>query len=335
MAAVTFGLAADAVRHDGTATPARFRYDAGRVLVRSADREYPLSDFALIRYLRPSPLPPSAAFRLEFGDGGSIGISEPRLDGDQLRFRTGWGTTAAVRRRHVAAITRGPRLPRHGVEPSADEIQTSDGDQWFGTIERLDGSGVVIRMPVGSRSLSWDRLAGVFPARPEPITTTDTGEWLRVRLWSAGELDDLTGVVTAIDNNQIQLRCPRIGTVALPIDRIADFRSTHAGRRVVIDDSSRPLRTPRPYAVDIDSPPKKATLTVETKLLPGTRCEVVLNGRVIGSLSSDGPRSRPRATTGAFDLSREALTIGNNSIQIRAIGDPAGSTLTRLRLDLE
>jgi hypothetical protein len=225
-------------------------------------------------------------------------------------------------------------LERPAEASPQDEVWLASGDQLFGRLARLDRRGVEIEGRFGRRSLSWAEARGAFPQPAAlPPATTD-GAWVRVWLRPAAgnELDELEGVLRALDEPRFTLRHPALGDLVIDRARLVRLKPLFHGKRIELDNGTRhlgeqgrltagvrPARAEGPaaeYRFRLDARPGSARLTLTLRPIDG-RAEVVVNGRAFDDPArSAGDRVRT-AVRVSVPLPGDALKEGENIVELR------------------
>jgi hypothetical protein len=223
-------------------------------------------------------------------------------------------------------------------QPSAaspqDEVWLASGDQLFGRLTRLDRRGLEVEGRFGRRSLSWAEARGAFPqpAALPPATTVGA----QVRVWlrpaAGNELDELEGVLRALDERRFTLRHPALGDLDIDRARLVRLKPLFHGKRIELDNGTRhlgdkgrltagvqPTKAEGPaveYRFRLDARPGSARLALTVRPIDG-RAEVVVNGRVVDDLGRYvGGRAREEARV-TVRLPGDDLKAGENVVELR------------------
>jgi hypothetical protein len=122
-----------------------------------------------------------------------------------------------------------PDVPHPPGDPRQDEVWLTSGDQVFGRVPRADEHHVELTGRLGTRTLSWGAVRGVFLRDGGPAPPSADGASVRVWLaHGAGEgHDELVGTVRALDERWLVLEHPLLGECKVPRGRL---RRLSAGR---------------------------------------------------------------------------------------------------------
>ncbi len=138
--------------------------------------------------------------------------------------------------------------PRGGreIDPNQDEIQTVDGDQFFGSLESADARKIVFNVAKSTRTVDWTEVAGVHFRRGSARANALEGLWASLS-WRAQpgddprDLDRIEGVLLAADENVVTLETPFAGTISVPRGSVKRLEVQGRAKRTNIDKNARHL----------------------------------------------------------------------------------------------
>src|SRR5207302_1140808 len=100
------------------------------------------------------------------------------------------------------------------------------GGQVFGHVLRADRRRIEIEGRFGERSLPWSRVRRLFPRREASPLQQTAGEHVRIWLRNGvgADVDELEGVVRALDGSRLTLRHAVLGDLDLDRGRLQRIR---------------------------------------------------------------------------------------------------------------
>jgi hypothetical protein len=156
------------------------------------------------------------------------------------------------------------------VEPSADEVRFSSGDQLFGLVPSAGPESVTILLEPGApaQEIPWSRVSGLYLRRRAAQADPVEGPIVRV-WWRTGpgddprDLDSAEGALKAASDGALELDVPFVGTLSVPMARLARVEPQGRARRLVIDPSAHHLGDARPRKEPVFDPPQAETGPLE------------------------------------------------------------------------
>lgn len=239
-------------------------------------------------------------------------------------------------------------LPRPPLEPEQDNVWLADGDQLFGMVTRADRRTILLQTRSGERTLPWADVRAIHLRRQSSPIRSSIGEHVTIGLGKDGRLDEINGVLTAMDDRKLTLQHPVLG--ALTIDRhwLRQLQGRFFGRRIELEDAPHHLgqqllpESPRPEGISLRrtfpmaAVPASSRLQVTVAHLPapgddpavarmlargGLRTEVVLNGRVIDYLNRHAARTSAVPQIITISLPASVIRAGDNVLELRQTVD--------------
>src|SRR5262245_26700038 len=219
LTAAATARADEAILPDGRRVEGKLNADAGRFTFQTAERAFPLAQFAHVRFYGGEPAPVRAQpLRVALADGSHFAAELLALDETRLRVQTSWARELTLPRVAVRSVVRpeGVTTPEGAAfDPAQDGVRLGNGDQVFGTVPAADREAVTLRVRTASRKLAWRDVREVVFARRSLEPQTTDGEHVRLWLRAAGGTDELVGVLRSLDERQATLASPLLGEVKL------------------------------------------------------------------------------------------------------------------------
>lgn len=280
----------------------------------------------------------------------------------------------AVRFDDLSLVRFGEPSGRLEVEPSADEVRFSTGDQLFGRVPSASPEGVEIRLDPDQPALwiAWSKVAGVhFRRQPAPSEPID-GLFARVE-WRAGpgdnprDLDSAEGALRAVSADEVALEVPYVGTLRVPRNRLTRIEPGASMRRLVIDPTAHhlgndrreepkfdpPQAEPGPLEIgfDLESvPPRPARLALDVVDVVGVsgnlqfsedvrqgkyRTHLKLNGQALDDLNTAVTSSNATEERVYVAIPPDRLREGRNVLRIEQDADEERDNLELLGVAVE
>jgi hypothetical protein len=304
--------------------------------------------------------------RLEFGpallvvtvDDDLLGVSRERGPGGMLRKvrlvceggPAKDGRTGQVYFDDFALARPAGPLRHPTADPGQDELWLAAGDQVLGKVLRADRGGIDMEAGFGKRTWGWGDVRGIFFwQRPSPVRSVEGEQatlWLRT---GAGpQADRLTGRVLSLDEEQVTLRHPALGDMAVARGRVRRVRWVFHGRRLDLDPGSSHLGpkgkllaglfppraegTSLRWSFPLSRPAGPARLRLRVAHLKGNedgdarawergelRTEVLVNAKLVDYLNRHVPRASREPVPLTIALPGGVLRAGQNTLQLREV----------------
>ncbi|QDV37851.1 hypothetical protein [Tautonia plasticadhaerens] len=130
------------------------------------------------------------------------------------------------------------------VEPGQDELRLVSGDQVWGEVVSADEDRVRLLVLDRELDFSWSEVAGLY-FRREPFPSGPVDGPIARAEWEVGDPDSrpdrVEGAIVGLDDGEIRLAVPYLGTIPVPRDRFRRLEILGRARQVVLDPHARHL----------------------------------------------------------------------------------------------
>lgn len=123
-------------------------------------------------------------------------------------------------------------VARRTGDRGRDDVWLLAGDQLFGRVTRADRRTLDLEARPGKQTLSWAEIRGVYFAPPDEARRTVPGARVRIgiRPGRGSGLDELEGVLHALDDGRLVLRHTDLGELAIDRAHVAQVRPLMLGQ---------------------------------------------------------------------------------------------------------
>ncbi len=154
----------------------------------------------------------------------------------------------AVRLDDLSLARFGEPSGRLEIEPSADDVRFSTGDQLFGRVPSAGPDHLNVLLDPGgpTHEIPWSEVAGLYFRRAAAQSQPVEGQIVRVE-WHSGpgddprDLDSVEGALKAFSDAHLDLDVPFVGALRVPVDRVTKIEPVSRVRRIIIDPTAHHL----------------------------------------------------------------------------------------------
>ena len=170
-----------------------------------------------------------------------VGLDSP-LREVALQMQGLQGKPGEVFVRGVQVVQMVPHVAKVELEPGVDSVVSQEGDQLFGKVSKVDGSGVTLQTALGSEAffLPWRFVTKVIFTRssvkPEPVSgQLARMNWGPFALDSAEGTSQLEAVILGLNETEVRLFSPMLGEFNFPRAELRSIAPLGVVNRLLID----------------------------------------------------------------------------------------------------